>query len=80
MEILQLGVLEKRIDDLTLISAKVDLAHNAKNELVRAKEEIIENLKTIGEREKFYPPLNPQNLVSNNAASLLKYILQVAQF
>ena len=41
------SALEKRIDDLTLISAKVDLALNAKNELVRAKEEIIENLKTI---------------------------------
>ena len=30
-----------------MISAKVDLARNAKDELVRAKEEIIENLETI---------------------------------
>ena len=45
--IMQKTVLEKRIDDLSMISGMVDLALSAKDKLLHAKEEIIDNLKTI---------------------------------
>ena len=45
--IMQKTVLEKRIDDLSMISGTVDLALSAKDKLLHAKEEIIDNLKTI---------------------------------
>ena len=44
---MQKTVLEKRIDDLSMISGTVDLALSAKDILLHAKEEIIDNLKTI---------------------------------
>ena len=44
---MQKTVLEKRIDDLSMISGTVDLALSAKDKLLHAKEQIIDNLKTI---------------------------------
>ena len=40
-------ILEKRIEDQTVIASKAELAFNSESELVQAKDEIIENLKTI---------------------------------
>ena len=50
------NIFEKRIEDQAMIISKADLAFQTKWELVNAKVEVINNLKTILDFRKAYSP------------------------